>query len=505
MKNNKVTHYLSKIEYLGNKLPHPVTIFLIFTVILFILSHILYTLDITVDFKDINPDNNKVESQTIHVISLLTSSGISHVFTNVVENFTSFVALGPVLVAMLGVGVAEKTGYLGAFIQKSVANAPKSLITPTIVLLGILSNIAASVGYVVLVPLGAMVFLSFNRHPIAGLAAAFSGVAGGYSANLFLGTNDPILSGMTTEAAQIINPNYIVNATDNWFFMFVSTFLIVIIGTFITDKIVEPSLGKYDSPKHTTFNEINNKAFKWANISLAIVLVIIGLMVVPSNGILRGDNGNFIDSPFIHSIIFSMMLIFLIPGIVYGIIDHKIKNDKDAVRLMSDSLTTMSEFIVLIFFAAQFVALFEYTNIGTVLSVNGAELLKSLHVNGLTALIILILMTTMINILMAADSAKWALMAPIFIPMFMQLGVTPEVTQVAYRIGDSATNIISPLMPFFPYIVSVAEKYNKHNGIGTVVSVMLPYSIVILVLWTILFIIWYLLGIPVGPGTNTTI
>lgn len=227
-------------------------------------------------------------------------------------------------------------------------------------------------------------------------------------------------------------------------------FLIVIIGTFITDKIVEPSLGKYDSPKHTTFNEINNKAFKWANISLAIVLVIIGLMVVPSNGILRGDNGNFIDSPFIHSIIFSMMLIFLIPGIVYGIIDHKIKNDKDAVRLMSDSLTTMSEFIVLIFFAAQFVALFEYTNIGTVLSVNGAELLKSLHVNGLTALIILILMTTMINILMAADSAKWALMAPIFIPMFMQLGVTPEVTQVAYRIGDSATNIISPLMPFFP-------------------------------------------------------
>src|SRR5699024_7819300 len=314
----------------------------------------------------------------------------------------------------------------------------------------------------------------------------FSGVAGGYSANLFLGTNDPILSGMTTEAAHILNADYIVNATDNWFFMFVSTFLVVGIGTFITDKIVEPSLGEYEEPENTKFDEINPKAFKWANIALIAVIVVIssmvipsnGLlrgengsfidspfihsiiftmmiviilscfiycvifvlidvifviisMVIPSNGLLRGENGSFIDSPFIHSIIFTMMLVFLIPGLTYGVINKTVKNDKDAVELMSGSLMTMSEFIVLIFFAAQFVALFEYSHIGTILSVNGAELLKAMHVNGLTALIALIIITTIINIFIAADSAKWALMAPIFVPMFMQLGVSPEVTQIA--------------------------------------------------------------------------
>ena len=505
MQQNKMSRYLSKIENIGNRLPHPVTIFLIFIVILFVLSHILYLFDVSVSFKGINQETGNVENQTAKVISLLTPSGISHVFTSVVENFTSFVALGPVLVAMLGVGVAEKTGYLSALIQKTVAHTPRKFITPIVVLLGVLSNIAASVGYVVLVPLGAMIFLSFKRHPIAGLAAAFSGVAGGYSANLFLGTNDPILSGMTTEAAHILNADYIVNATDNWFFMFVSTFLVVGIGTFITDKIVEPSLGEYEEPENTKFDEINPKAFKWANIALIAVIVVIGSMVIPSNGLLRGENGSFIDSPFIHSIIFTMMLVFLIPGLTYGVINKTVKNDKDAVELMSGSLMTMSEFIVLIFFAAQFVALFEYSHIGTILSVNGAELLKAMHVNGLTALIALIIITTIINIFIAADSAKWALMAPIFVPMFMQLGVSPEVTQIAYRVGDSSTNIISPLMPFFPYIVSVAERYGKKNGIGTVVSVMLPYSIAILILWTIMFVIWYLLGIPVGPGAQTNI
>lgn len=501
MKDNKVVQYLSKLEVIGNRLPHPVSIFIIFLVALMIISHIFYLLGVTVKFEGINPETHQLEMLEYDIVSLLIPSSISYIFTSVVENFTSFVALGPVLVVMLGVGVAEKTGYLAAIIRKSVSFAPKKFITPVVILLGVLSNVAASVGYVVLVPLGAMIFLSYNRHPIAGLAAAFAGVAGGYSANLVLGTNDPILSGMTTEAAQILNENYIVNATDNFYFMFASTFLIVIIGTIITDKIVEPSLGSFEN-YYEDKSEVNPRAFLYANISLLVMIVLILLMVLPSGGILRGENGEFIGSPFIQSIIFIMMIIFLVPGIVYGIVDKSIKKDSDLIDMMTDSIKMMAEFIVLIFFAAQFVALFDYSNIGMWISVESANILKSLSINGPVALVLLIIITAIVNIFIAADSAKWSMMAPIFVPMFMQLNIPPEVTQVAYRIGDSSTNIISPLMPFFPYIVSVAARYGKSNGIGTVISIMLPYSLIFLIGWTILFIAWLLLGIPIGPGTN---
>src|SRR5699024_2160826 len=336
---------------------------------------------------------------------------------------------------------------------------------PLVVLMGVLSNVAASVGYVVLVPLGAILFLGFKRHPLAGLSAAFAGVSGGYSANLVLGTNDPLLGGISTEAARILDVNYTVNPTDNWFFMFVSTFLIVIIGTFITDKVIEPKLGKYEQENAIEqierISDIEKKGLFWANLSILFTVIVIGLFVIPENGVLRGDEGSIMSSPFMTGIIFIMMLIFLIPGIVYGIITKTIKNDKDIANLMTYSLESMAGFIVLIFFAAQFVAFFNYTNLGTILAVKGAELLQSFHVTGVPLVIALIFITAMINIFIAADSAKWAIMAPVFIPMFMQLGISPEITQVAYRIGDSATNIISPLMPFFPLIVAFAQKYGK--------------------------------------------
>lgn len=500
---------LDKIEIIGNKLPHPVTIFVLFTLAVIILSHILYLMGVSVSFRGVNRETMETEILNVEAISLLTSEGIAHMFSSVVNNFTSFVALGPVLVAMLGVGVAEKSGYISAIMTNTVSKAPKKWVTPIIVLMGVLSNVAASVGYVVLIPLGAIIFLGFKRHPLAGLSAAFAGVSGGYSANLIIGTNDPILAGITTEAARILNIDYIVHPTDNWFFMFVSTFLIVIIGTLITDKLVEPKLGQYypangASAKQTSITPLEKKGLRWANISILLTVIALALLVIPENAPLRGEGGSLASSPFMSSIIFIMMLIFLVPGIVYGMITKTVRSDKDVANLMASSLETMAGFIVLIFFAAQFVSLFNYTNLGTIIAVKGAGVLEAIHLEGVFLLVAFILITTFINIFIAADTAKWAIMAPIFVPMFMQMGISPEVTQVAYRVGDASTNIISPLMPFFPLVVAFAQRYGKENGVGTVVSLMLPHAIAILVIWTIFFVLWFLLGIPVGPDTSLT-
>ena len=507
-KQSKSIRLLNFIEDKGNKLPHPVTIFIILTLIVIALSHYFYVTGTSVSFEGINNETGQIETLTVKAVSLLVPEGIAFMFSNVVTNFTSFVALGPVLVAMLGVGVAEKSGYISALMTNTVTKAPKKFVTPIVVLMGVLSNVAASVGYVVLVPLGAIIFLGFKRHPLAGLAAAFAGVAGGYSANLFLGTNDPLLSGISTEAAQILDASYVVNPTDNWYFMFVSTFLIVIIGTLVTDKLIEPKLGKYVPSGGVEHQNMippqEKKGLFWANISILMTIIVIALLVLPENGVLRGEGGSIIKSPFMSSIIFIMMLLFLVPGIVYGIVTKTVKNDKDIANLITYSLETMAGFIVLIFFAAQFVALFNYTNLGTIIAVNGAAFLQAIHLDGAPLLVALILITTTINLFIAADSAKWAIMAPVFVPMFMQMGISPEVTQVAYRVGDSSTNIISPLMPFFPLVVAFAQRYGKENGVGTVISLMLPYSIIILICWTIFFVIWYVLGIPVGPGTSLT-
>src|SRR5699024_4193493 len=275
-------------------------------------------------------------------------------------------------------------------------------------------------------------------------------------------------------------------------------------GTLITDKVIEPRLGKYDFSKSDIqpdeeINKVEKRALRWSNVSAIItVLLVLALVAFPTSP-LRGDDGGIIGSPFISSIIFIMMLVFLVPGLVYGVMTKEIKNDKDAVKLMDSSIETMAGFIVLIFFAAQFVALFTYSNLGTVIAVNGANLLEKLDTGVVPILVIFILLSALIDIVIAADSAKWAIMAPIFVPMFMQLGISPEVSQAAYRIGDSTTNVVSPLMPFFPLIVAFSQRYGRENGIGTVVSLMLPYSIIFLISWTILFVIWYLFGIPFGP------
>ena len=504
MKNTKhISKFLDRVEKVGNSLPEPTTIFIILSLIMIIISHICYKLGIFVEYQLFDSTKDMYITKKVEAISLLTADGIRYIYTSAIGNFTSFFPLGVVFAIMLGVGVADGTGFMSALLKKLVNITPKRLVTASVVFLGIMSNVAASTGYVVLVPLGAIIFMSFGRHPIAGLAAAFAGVSGGWNANLIIGSNDPLFAGLSTEAARLLDPSYTVEPTGNWYFMFVSTILITIIGTIITDKVIEPRLGEYKNEnieqevKDITADE--KRGMKFAIISLILYIILMILLVVPKNAILRNpQTGSILQSPFISSIIVIMMFAFLIPGVFYGIGAKTIKNDKDIVALMVKTIANISGFWVLLFFAAQFVAYFNYSNIGIILSVSGANFLKSIGFVGIPLVVCFVLLTAFINIFIAVESAKWAIMAPIFVPLFMQLGISPELTQVAYRIGDSVTNIIAPLMPFFPLIVAFVNKYDKKSGVGTVMTIMIPYSIAFLIAWLILLVIWMLLGLPVG-------
>lgn len=506
--NNKkgfVIRALDFVERVGNGLPNPATIFLMLTAIVMILSAIMASMGVSVTYDGYDSAQGAIVEKTVSVVNLLSPDSIRHLVTTVVGSFTGFFALGTVFTIMLGVGVADGSGMMSAVLRKVAASTPKSCLTAVVVFIGIMSNIASSTGYVVFVPLGAILFMAFGRHPIAGLAAAFAGVSGGWSANLLIGTNDPMFAGMSTQAAQLLDPNYNVLPVCNWYFMIASTFLITAIGTFVTDKIVEPRLTPYVPDADEKVQDIaanEKRGLRFAGIAALIYIVLMLIDVVPTNGLLRNpETGGFLSSPFMSGIIFFMMLLFLIPGLAYGIGAGTIKNDKDVIALMNKTISGLSSFMVLIFFAAQFNTCFNYSNLGTVISVSGANFLQSIGFTGLPLIICFIIMTAFINIFIAVDSAKWAIMAPIFVPMFMRLGLSPELTQVAYRIGDSSTNILAPLMPFFVLTVAFFQKYDKKAGIGSVISTMLPYSLSFLIGWTILFAIWYLIGLPLGPGS----
>lgn len=504
LKETLILRLLDRIEKSGNAMPDPAVLFIIFAIIVIIASHICANLGLSVSFDTYDAAKKAMVQKQVHAVSLLSPDGIRFMVSTVIPNFTGFVALGPVFVAILGVGVAEGTGFIGVLLKKLAQVTPRKLVTPVLIFLGIMSHMASSTGYVVLIPLGAILFMSLGRHPIAGLATAFAGVAGGWSANIVLATADPALAGMTAEAAKIINPAYPVLPTANWYFTAASSLLIITIGTWVTEKIVEPALGPYKSEETATVSDITadeKRGIKFAVWGALIYLAIVAALVVPEGAILRNPaTGVVLQSPFMSGIIFFMMLFFLIPGLLYGIGAKVIKNDKEAVAMMSNSISKLSGFMVLLFFAAQFVAYFNYSNLGTIISVSGANFLKSTGFVGVPLILVFIVFTALVDIVFAVDTAKWAIMAPIFVPMFMHIGLSPELTQMAYRIGDSTSNVISPLMPFFPLIVAFCEKYDKKAGIGTLVSTMLPYSLAFLIGWTALLIVWYMLNLPLGPG-----
>lgn len=504
MKSKRKKGFLGFVEEVGNKLPHPAIIFIILAAIVAVISHVLASMDLTVTYTALDRSTNEIKEMTASVVSLLTPEGIRYMFTSAVTNFTSFAALGTVLVALLGVGVAEGTGLIGACLTKLVTSTPKRLITVVVVFAGVMSSIASDAGYVILIPLGAVIFLSFGRHPLAGIAAAFAGVSGGFSANLMVGPTDALLSGITTEAAKLSSSPMTVGVADNWYFIAASVFVITILGTIVTEKIVEPRLGAYKGTSKEKLTEISaeeKRGLKFAGIAFLITLIAILALVVPANGILRNpETGAILKSPFMDSIVLIITIAFLIPGIAYGYGSGTVKGGNKIIDLMGKSMSTMSGYIVLVFFTAQFIEFFTYTKLGTVIAVKGADFLKNIGLTGLPLIIAFIVVAAFINIFMGSASAKWAIMAPIFVPMLMELGYSPAFTQMAYRIGDSTTNIISPLMSYFALVVAFSQKYDEESGAGTIISTMLPYSVIFFIGWVALLVVWYLLKLPLGPG-----
>jgi aminobenzoyl-glutamate transport protein len=495
-----LTRFLGAIERVGNALPHPATLFAILAGMVIFLSWLLSELGITV----LHPKDSSV----IEPINLVSREGLHWILEHTVTNYTGFAPLGTVLVALLGIGVAEKSGLMATVLRQLVHSAPRRLLTFVIVLAGVMSNMASDVGYVLLVPLGAIIFLSVGRHPIAGLAAAFAGVSGGFSANLLLGTIDPLLAGITQEAARIIDVEYTITPACNYYFMFVSTFVIAALGTWVTEKIVAPRLGDYGGQKEEEddlqpLTPDEKKGLWWAG---GVNLLLIGIVVwglVPTDGFLRNiESGSVLHSPFMHGIVTFIFLGGLLAGMAYGFAAGTFKSDGDVVTGMKDSMQTLGLFLVLVFFAAQFVAYFKYTNLGMILAIKGAGALQASGLGPIPLMLSFIVLSAALNLTMGSASAKWAFMAPVFVPMFMLLGYTPELVQGVYRIGDSTTNMISPMMSFFALIVAFVQKYDAKAGIGTVIATMLPYSVAFTIGWMVLLVIWLLLGLPLGPGAG---
>ncbi len=493
---------LTRIESAGNRLPHPTLIFLYLCGIVLLLSGLFAWLGVSA--------THPVNGSVIEATSLLNAEGLHRVLTKAVTNFTGFAPVGTVLVAIMGIAIAEHSGLLGCVLRTTVLKAPRQLMTFAVVAAGILSSLAADTGYVVLVPLAAMIFAAAGRHPLAGIAAAFAGVSGGFSANLIIGPLDAILAGISSEAAGLIQPGYEVSAAGNYYFIVASTLLIALAGTWITERVVIPQLGDYQGTADTGLTaELTPSERRGLKAVGLFTLAFIGLLLaalLPAEGVLRNpETGSILRSPFIGGIVVIIALYAAIAGWLFGKISGSFGEAQAAVTAMDKGMATMASYLVLMFFAAQFVNYFAWSQLGSIAAIKGAELLQTLNLGAGLLLVCFVILSAGINLLIGSASAKWALIAPIFVPMFLLAGISPEATQVAYRIGDSVTNIITPLMPYFGVVVAFARQYDSEAGIGTLIAMMLPYSIAFLLIWSGLLLVWIMAGLPLGPGAEVFI
>ena len=493
--------FLNLIERIGNLLPNPSTLFALLAGVVVLLSGWLSALGVAV--------THPATGQPVPVINLLSLEGLHRMLLNVVPNFVAFPPLGTVLACLVGIAVAERTGLINTALRLIVLAAPRRWIAPIVIFGGIMSHSGGDVGYVLMIPLGAAIFHSVGRHPLAGLAAAFAGVSGGFSANLLLGTVDPLLAGITQAAAAVVQPGIVVPATANYYFLIAATFLLMGVGTWVTERIVEPRLGAYTGDAQpeplVPLNADEKRGLWW---TLWAVLTLTGVVawgvLAPNGFLLDPKNPTVLASYLMRGIIFFIFFYALVAGLAYGLGARTIRSDHDVVRGMDASMATMASYLVMSFFAAQFLAYFNWTNLGTILAVKGAEGIRALNLQDSPVLLMvaLVVVTALINLTIASASAKWTLMAPIFVPMFMLLGYSPELVQGTYRVGDSCTNIITPLMAYFPLIITFAGRYVTRTGIGTMIATMLPYSVAFIISWTGLLILWILLKIPMGPGSG---
>lgn len=496
--------FLNAIERVGNVLPNPSTLFAILAVVVVGLSWLFSQMGVAV----IHP----ATGQNVPVVNLLSVEGLQRMLLNLVPNFVAFPPLGSVLACLVGIAVAERTGLVGAGLRLIVMAAPRRWLSAIVVFGGILSHSGADVGYVLFVPLGAAIFHAVGRHPLAGLAAAFAGVAGGFNANIVLGMIDVLLAGITQSAASVVRPGIVVSPAANWYFLAASSVLITAVGAWVTERIIEPRLGPYaGDAKREEIKPLGadeKRGLRFAGVAVLAVTALVALGTsLPGGFLLDPKNPTFLGSVAIRGLIFFIFFYGLVAGIAYGIGARTIRNDQDVVSGMDASLSTMGSYIVMAFFAAQFLAYFNWTNLGTVMAVKGAGVIKGLNLQDSPILLMvsLVLFTALVNLVIGSASAKWTLLAPIFVPMFMLLGYSPELVQGAYRVGDSCTNIITPLNQYFPLILGFALRYVPKTGIGTMIAMMLPYSIAFLVAWALMLMGWIALDLPVGPGAGLSL
>ncbi|MCL5254633.1 MAG: AbgT family transporter [Gammaproteobacteria bacterium] len=501
--NGLLNRLLNKIEVIGNKLPDPAVMFAGLLVIVWVLSLIFAQFN----YSEIDPRTGS----EIVVNNLLAPGALANFLATMVTTFTSFAPLGVVLVAMLGIGVAERSGFINVGIKLLLNNTAKFLLTPILILVAIVSHTAVDAGYVLVIPLGGIIFYAAGRHPLAGIAAAFAGVSGGFSANFVPSAIDPMLQGITQEAARLYDSTILLNPLNNWYFTAASSIVVVLVGWYLTDKIIEPRLkgtqidgDPEEMPKIEEVSAQDRKAFGWGGLTMIAGIAALVAATWPETSALRSPDGEIaaFDAPLMQSIVPIIFLLFWVPGIVHGFIAGTFKESKDVIMAMSKTMETMAYYLVMAFFCALFIKAFGDSNLGILLAMKGANFLQAMAVPGPVTLVGIIMLVAIINLFVGSASAKWLLISPIFVPMLMQLGISPDLTQAAYRVGDSVSNIITPLLPYFPLVVVYCQRYVKSTGIGTLVSMMLPYSVALGVIWTIFLLLYWMIGIPLGVQAN---
>jgi aminobenzoyl-glutamate transport protein len=490
---------LASVERVGNKLPDPAVLFIALLVIVWVLSWLLSYFD----WGLTDPRNG----EPLLVANQLSSEAMVKFFSSMVKNFAHFHPIGVVLVAMLGIGVAEHTGFINSGLRAMLGVTAKWLVTPMLIAVGIASHTAADAGYVLVIPLGGVIFYAAGRHPLAGIAAAFAGVSGGFSANFIPSAIDPMLQGISQSGAQIMDPGLTLNPLNNYFFTAISSLLIIGVGWFLTDKVVEPRLAGNnldgdleDLPTMHPLEVHERAGLKAAGWSMLLAVAGLAAWAWPADSAWRGSGGSLTElgAPMMTSIVALIFVLFLLPGVVYGIRAGTVKSSRDIIKGMTKAMESMAYYLVIMFFIAQFIFAFSQSNLGILLALKGAAALKAMGLPSALTIVGIVLLTGLLNLFVGSASAKWALLAPIFVPMLMELGISPDLTQAAYRVGDSTTNIITPLMPYFPLVVVYCQRYIKNTGIGTVTAMMLPYSVTFILLWTAFLLAYWGLGLPLG-------
>ncbi|NTX54593.1 AbgT family transporter [Myxococcus sp. CA039A] len=505
-KKKGLERILNTVERVGNKVPHPAVIFVALIGIVILLSHVFYMMGASVTYQTINPETHAPEETTAAAKSLLTGDGLRFMFEGVVQNFMNFNAVGVIIVAMLGVGVADAAGLVGALIRKLVAVAPRKALTYILVFVGILSSIAADAGYLVLIPLAAAAFLTVGRHPLAGLAASFAGVAAVFTVNILIKPLDGILTEITNDAIHILNPERSIDLTANFWFSVASVIMLTFIVSLITDKVISPRLGEYKGEKPdaagATMSADESRGLKFAGLGVLAVLVFFGLLTLPPGAPLRNPETGAIvgDSPFMNGLIVAITLLFLVAGAAYGIGAKTIRSSVDVIKAMEKAVSGLGALIFLLFIISQFIALFTYTNMATLAAVKMGDILEDAGLGALPLLVGFVGVVAVLDLIMTGAIPKWAIFAPVFVPLLMRLNVDPEAVLAAYRVGDGPFNAISPLNAYFALIVTFAQKYQKEAGVGTIVALMLPYVVVVFIAWILLLVAWQVLGLPWGLG-----